>query len=414
MHILHVGFFLKLASYYIFTSNFDSHFLIKCLMYIRLSHFIGTFKLLLLGICTFYYHIYNEHFFITFPSYIFNVHFIIAFCFHIFEVHLHTFFMYILASAFFSEYFYPQTSMVALPRALWPSGGGFYIQLLAKRSKASDKNSGASFEWRASGAPKVNTIQSKNGRSQVDACLSRRGITTTYREIGSMRARSSVSPVSAVPYPWKSMHHRARDAWKGAVWKSAWAVFCLALVSSNSGQSSSHLRVSFFISGEKYDCFSREKTLAWFKCCIRVCASRARSSWQEASTIMVGVRPGRACIQSSSLRAASSTLFRSSSKSASILWARDQASMVRGTVPSTSLKSSSSKGLRSSSVPWRREMKPVTGAGVCIRLEKISMSWQSSRLVAYHPGIFVLRGSSLCLLWQSERQFRRVGFSGTG
>ena len=106
-----------------------------------------------------------------------------------------------------------KTSMVELPRALCPNDVVVFISAaFASRSKASEANSGASSECRTSGAPKVKTILSRKGCNQVEACRSLRGMSTTYLDVGSMRARSSVMPDFEVPCPWKSMHHLARGA----------------------------------------------------------------------------------------------------------------------------------------------------------------------------------------------------------
>jgi hypothetical protein len=89
--------------------------------------------------------------------------------------------------------------MVPLPRALCPRVVVVLMPTaLANRVTASARNSGAASERKTSGVPKVNTMRSRKGCSHVDASRLCRGvgITTTYREVGSIRANASVYPVS--------------------------------------------------------------------------------------------------------------------------------------------------------------------------------------------------------------------------
>ncbi len=108
------------------------------------------------------------------------------------------------------------TSIVPFPLALCPKVVVVRISAAwASKSRASDKNCGAASECSMSGAPN-STILSKKGCSQVLASRSANGITTTYREVGSIRAKASVSPVRA--FESRSLRnaangrHRHRDA----------------------------------------------------------------------------------------------------------------------------------------------------------------------------------------------------------
>ncbi len=66
-----------------------------------------------------------------------------------------------------------------------------------------------------------------------------------------MRAKASVSPVRAVPWPWKSIHHLDLGACEGRAEKSPWAVFCLAFVNSHAGQSAKIFLTLVFIPGHE-------------------------------------------------------------------------------------------------------------------------------------------------------------------
>ncbi len=102
------------------------------------------------------------------------------------------------------------------------------------------------------------------------------------------------------------------------------------------------------------------------------------------------------CIQSSSRRAASSAVAAQSPNESSSFCARTQASIVRGTVPLTSLKSSSSNCLRSSSDPYVCDANSVTGAALprtagarCTSTNASSQPCQSLRPAS--PVVFLSR-----------------------
>ncbi len=90
-----------------------------------------------------------------------------------------------------------------------PPGFDFPIRLrvvaaCGSASRACDCSDGSS-EWRTSGDPRRKCNSSRSRGTRVEAWRSGRGIRITVLVKLSIRARASVSPVLARPWPWKSI-----------------------------------------------------------------------------------------------------------------------------------------------------------------------------------------------------------------